>query len=150
MLKSTSKNTVKTEKINQPTEDFAESSISELNGLIKNGTIIPTQRTEILEVTRVFESIFIDGIKQSVQCVRLKSRPFAQNYADEEETNTATKSLTVHRFSQRILVSLAASIGGMVKFTHITQTFENPSTLLQINVFISAPREMILPSNTVL
>lgn len=42
--------------------------------------------------------------------MRKKSRPVAQNFGDEDASGIATKAPTIQRFSQRILLFLAASI----------------------------------------
>lgn len=66
----------------QAAAEFEVSRKEELDGLIENGTFIPTRIEDIPEGTRVFVSRFIDQLKRPEKGIRKKSRLVAQNYAD--------------------------------------------------------------------
>lgn len=61
------------------------------------------------------------------------------------------KETTVHRFSPRQLLSLAASMPDMKTFTRdVTQAYVQSETMLDPDVYISAPPEMQPPPESVL
>lgn len=83
--------------------------------------------------------------------MRRKSRLVAQNYCDEDAGIIPTKAPTIQRFSQRILLSLTASIPDMQVFTRdVTQAYIQRNKPLQIPVYIEAPKEMGLSEGEVL
>lgn len=89
---------------------FATSRKAELDGLLKNGTLLPLQRSDLLPNTRVFGSRFIDQLKKSENETRRKSLLVAQNYADDGARQIATEGPTVQSFSQHFLLRLVASV----------------------------------------
>lgn len=91
-------------------------------GLVRNGTFTLTKRTDIPMRNRIFGSRFIDLLKRAKYGLRRKSQLLAQPYDQEESTYIAIKDLTMHRFSERILLSVAVSRSRIHAFTHdITQ-----------------------------
>lgn len=110
-----------------------------------------TARSDIPEHMRIFASRFIGQLDRAGHGLRRKSQLVAQKCADQDSTAIATKAPKVHRFSQRILLSLAASLDGMEMFTRdVTQVSIQSDTPLESHVYIAAPAEMKLPPDTVL
>lgn len=82
--------------------------------------------------------------------MRRRSRLVAQNYGDDEDGKNATKAPTVHWFSQRLLLSLAASMLGMATFTgNVTQGSVQSESMSEREVYISAPPEIQLSPESV-
>lgn len=59
---------------------------------------------------RIFGSRFVDEIKRASEHFRRNSRLVAQNYSDEAASTIPTKTPTVPRFSQRLALSISASM----------------------------------------
>lgn len=57
--------------------------------------------------------MFKDELKQAEKGLRSKSGLVAQNYSDEWATHISTKATTIQRYSQRLVMSIAASINHM-------------------------------------
>lgn len=135
----------------EASKEFASSRSKELNGLLSNGTFEPTPRDQVPEGTRIFGSRFIDQLKKIEDGRIKKSRLVAQNYSDAKATEISTKAPTIQRSSQRLLLSIAASLKNTRPFTRdVTQAYLQSETNLERDVYISAPEEMNLPPGTVL
>lgn len=132
-------------------EDFRGSRRKEIEGLLQEGTFEIASRRDLPEGTRVFGSKFIDQLKRAGDAIRKKSRLVAQNYQDADAVKIATKAPTVQRFSQRVLLSLAASSTNMDLCTRdVTQAYVQSDKRLERPVFIKPPPEMGLSPDTVL
>lgn len=128
------------EKKNSLNPDFAESRKKELMGLLEEGTLERTDRRNLPAGTRVFGSRFIDEIKKAGERLRRKSRLVAQNYCDEDAGNIPKKAPTIQRFSQHILLVLAASIPTIEVFSRdVTQAYIQSTKPLRRPVYIEAP-----------
>ena len=119
--------------------------------MINDGTFIPVKASTLEPNTRIFGSRFVDELKKVGDDLRKKSRLIAQNYADEGAATIPTKAPTVQRFSQRIALSIAASISHMNTYTRdITQAYIQSQTQLERDVYIKAPDELGLDEDYVL
>lgn len=65
-------------------EEFAQSQITELYGLLPNGTFIQGKKEEIPAGTWILGSIFVYKLERAGKGTRMKGRLVAQNYADEQ------------------------------------------------------------------
>lgn len=73
------------------------------------------------------------------------------NYEDRDATMTAIRTLTVQRFSKRLVLSIAASLENMTCHTqHIIQAYTQSTNSLEHKVFIRLQTEMGLPASKVL
>lgn len=140
-----------TKKESERSIEFIKSRKQELKGLLMNGTFLPMDRAEIPHNTRVFGSRFVDELKRAERGLRRKSRLVAQNYSDEGATQIPTKAPTIQRATQRLVMSLAASIEDMTPFIRdVTQAYVQSRSKLERDVYIKAPTELDLPPDTVL
>ena len=127
-------------------EAFSQPRKDELSGLLRDGTFKPIRLTDIPTTARIFGSRFVDELKKVGDRLRKKSRLVAQNYADDGAASIATKAPTVQRFSQRVALSLAASMPPLEAYTRdITQAYIQSHTQLERDVHIRAPNELGLP-----
>lgn len=105
--------------------------MKELNGLGANGTFKPVPFSVVPEATRVFGTSFVDELKKADLGVFLKTRLVAQNYWNQDSSAIPTKAATVQRFSQRLILSLAASRTEWSPFLRdISQAYTKSSTPL--------------------
>lgn len=80
----------------------------ELEGLVENGALIPTNIADVPHDTGMFNSRFVDELRKVGESMNKKSRLVAQNYEDEAAAEIETQAPTVQRFSQRLLLSIEA------------------------------------------
>lgn len=131
--------------------DFQEAKLNELKGLVDDGTFEVVKESDIPTGTRIFNSRFIDELKKADKGLRLKSRLIAQTYGDEEAASIATKSPTMQRFAQRVMMSIAASQKSMTLYTRdITQAYVQSRTKIERTVHLRPPMEMGLSEGVVL
>lgn len=110
---------------------FTKARNEELRSLISNGTFEVTNRRDIPMGLRILGSRFIDELKKADNRLRRKSRLVAQNYNEADDARISTKAPTFQRYSQRLLVSLAASFPEMRLFTRdVTQAYVQSTWLL--------------------
>lgn len=106
-----------------------------MQGLLDNGTFTETKTSQIPEGTRIFGSRFIDELKSTEKGYRKKKRHVDQNYLDAGAAGIAMKEPTVQRLSQRLILSLAASMPDIEVFTrHITQAYIQSGSTLERDV----------------
>ena len=130
---------------------FAKSRKDELVGLLEGGTFKPVKESTVPPSSRIFGSRFVDELKKVGNGLRKKSRLVAQNYADDDATSISTKAPTIQRFSQRVALSVAASIPSLKGYVRdVTQAYIQSHTHLERDVFIKAPSELDLPPGHVL
>lgn len=125
----------------------------EWTGLLKNGTFKPTKMKDVEEGKWIFGSRFVDELKRAEKEGRLirKSRLVAQKYSDINVSERATKALTIQRFFQILLISLAASMDNMTIFSRdVTEAYVHSESKLERPVFIKPPKYMVLPGDFVL
>lgn len=142
---------VKVRKGSPEEKKLLRSRAQELNGLIKDGTFAPVKTKDIDGNPRIFGSRFVDEIKRVGDHMRRKSRLVAQNYSDEGASTIATKAPTVQRFSQRVALSIAASMKDLTMYTRdVTQAYVQSKTHLERPVYIHPPHELGMEKGTVL
>lgn len=116
-----------------------------MTGLVENGMFKTIIKEEVPQGTRIFWSRLVDEQKQAEQGTRKESRLVAQNCSGEDATYIATKTPTVQRSSQRLIMSLVAYIDGMKNFTRDgTQDYIQSSKKLERYVFITEPKEFCI------
>lgn len=80
--------------------------------------------------------------------IRKRSRLEAHNFGDRDAAGITTKAATVQRFSQRMLLILAASLtGGTIFSREVTQAYIQSTNLLERTVYVKAPPEIGLPDD---
>lgn len=127
---------------NSPQPSFVESRQKELNGLLENGVFRVVDATEIPLGTRIFNSRFVDEIKNpGTNKATEKSRLVVQAYNDREKEFVLTKSPTIQRVSQRIILALSAMLPLDFYLRDITQAYVQSSTELNRDLYIRPPIE---------
>lgn len=96
---------------------FDQTRVEEAEGLLKNGIFELVNVEDILRKAHVFYSRFIDTVITVNSRVRYKSKLVAKNYGDQDAAMIATKSPRVKRSSQRLVMSIAASLDNMSCYT---------------------------------
>lgn len=130
---------------------FAQPRKDELNGLLRNGTFKPIERSQVPSGSRVFNARFVDNMKRAGEGLRKKSRFVSQSYSDEEATTIPTKETTGQRLSQRTTLSIASSDDALDAILRdIIQAYIQAVSTLTRRVFILAPKEMGIPDGYVL
>lgn len=84
--------------------------MDELNVLLMYGTFNPVLESTIPGTSRIFESRFVEELKEVGERLKKKSLLVTRNYSDEGSTSIVTKALTVQQFSQRLALCFAASM----------------------------------------
>lgn len=83
--------------------------------------------------------------------LRKNSRLVAQNHSDTAEAETPTKNPTIQKFSQRLLLSLFASMKHMILLSRdVTQDYVQSDRALEPPVYIWPPAEMFLSTDVFL
>lgn len=74
-----------------------------------------------------------------------------QNYGYDQTAAIVTEVPTKQRFTQRLIVSVAAALNNLSVHTRdITQAYSQSRTKLEKDVHIKAPEEMDLPFSSVM
>lgn len=84
---------------------------------MKDGPSVTIYQSTLKPSTRIVGSKFTEELKKVDDKLKKKSRLIAKNCADGRERTITTKSPTVQLFSQRITLSVAASIQKMPTYT---------------------------------
>jgi hypothetical protein len=124
---------------------YEDSRQSEIAGLLEKGVFQVTPRSEVLEGARVFNSRFVDEIKnKGTENELKKSRLVVQAYNDENKHVVLTQSPTIQRISQRIILSIAAmetETTGLY-LRDISQAYVQSTTLLNRDFYVNPPLEL--------
>lgn len=116
-----------------------------------HGTFVKVHESRIDGRVRIIGSRFVDELKMVGDRLKKKYRLIVQNYADYGAKSIATKATTVQRSSQRVALSIAASMTNMGTYTRdITQAYIQSHTELERDVYIRALPELELPPDYVL
>ncbi|OXV05628.1 hypothetical protein Egran_06604 [Elaphomyces granulatus] len=92
---------------------FSESRNKEINGLLEKGVFKIINKSEIPHGTRIFNSRFVDEIKNpGTDQAFEKSRLVVQAYNDHGKDLVLTQSPTIQRVSQRLILALTAMLKG--------------------------------------
>jgi ribonuclease HI len=130
---------------------FAESREKELRGLLERGTFVVVKR-ERASGKRIYGTRFVDAVKSyGTSEAVTKSRLVVQAFNDRASRQVLTGAPTVQRFSQRLLLSMAACFPDMKLFTRdVTQAYIQAETELTREVYVEAPSEMGLTDDEIL
>ena len=133
---------------------FSESRNKEINGLLEKGVFKIINRSEIPHGTRIFNSRFVDEIKNSgTNKAFEKSRLVVQAYNDHGKDLVLTQSPTIQRVSQRLILALTAMLKGNgmdLYLRDITQAYTQSTTLLSRDFFVRPPPELGLEEHQIL
>jgi hypothetical protein len=131
----------------QPQPDYTKSRETELNGLLNNGVFEIVTADDVPPTARIFNSRFVDTIKNAGTPQAFeKSRLVVQAYKDDEKKGVLTQAPTIQRASQRLLLSLAASIPELeVHLRDISQAYTQSETNLARDFFVRPPKELQMP-----
>lgn len=95
---------------------------TEFRRLLKNKTFLPIHESEVPESIRIFVSRFGDDLERGeMDLLMNKSRLITHNYCYNGSKDISTKAKSVHRMTQRLVVSLLSSIEDLLR-TPETQT----------------------------
>lgn len=107
-------------------------------------------KTKVLQGTRIFVSSFIDELKKAEKGLSKMSRIVAQNNSDEVATNIARKNPTIQISTQRLVMSLTASMNMLTPFTRYdTEAYLQSRSNLE-ELYKLSHKEMGFAPNTVL
>jgi hypothetical protein len=96
---------------------FAESRAAERHGLIKKTNVqICLSLSSVLEGSRVYKTRWLDIKKNIAGQSVTKSRLIAANYRDHDSRQIPTRSPTVTKAVQHIVMCMAASLDGTLTF----------------------------------
>ena len=96
-----------------PLPPFTTSRRKELNGLLKSGVFEVVDITDIPQGIRIFNSRFVDEIKNpGTASAFKKSRLVVQAYKDTEKDMVLTQSPTIQRVSQRLILTITVILPG--------------------------------------
>jgi hypothetical protein len=124
---------------------YEDSRQAEIEGLLEKGVFAVTLRSEVPEGIRIFNSRFVDEIKNEGTDKELrKSRLVVQAYNDQEKYAVLTQSPTIQRISQRIILSIAAMTTETtgLYLRDISQAYVQSTTLLNRDFYVKPPREL--------
>ena len=123
---------------------FVESRKKEINGLFEKGCFEIVSISDVLHETRIFNSRFVDEIKNigTVDAYE-KSRLVMQAYNDDGKAKMLTQAPTIQRMSQRLILTLTASMSHLnLFFRDISQAYVQSTTSLARKFFIRPPVEL--------
>jgi hypothetical protein len=124
---------------------YEDSRQTEIAGLLEKGVFAVTSRTDVPEGVRIFNSRFVDEIKNKGTEKELrKSRLVVQAYNDESKHIVLTQSPTIQRISQRVILSIAAMTTETtgLYLRDISQAYVQSTTMLNRDFYINPPREL--------
>ena len=130
---------------------FIESRKSELRGLNKRNTFKIVNASSVPKGTRVYGTRWVDAIKMVDGKEVEKSRLVAQNVRDKGAAAIPTRSPTVSRMGQRMLVATASLYPHHSSYVRdISQAYIQSSTTLERDVYLKPPPEMNLAEDELL
>jgi len=124
----------------------------EIAGLLRRGTFEIVPIADVPARTRIYKLKFVDTEKVGPNQERyIKSRLVAQNYRDAGAATIPTRSPTVTRWAQRLLLLLAALFPELdVYLRDISQSYTQSTSALQRNVYLRPPADFGLIEGFVL
>ena len=131
--------------------DFEESRTKEIRGLLKRGTFQIVHRDSVPNGERIYGTKWVDVIKQVDGKSVPKSRLVAQNYCDEGALEISTRSPTISRTGQRLVLATAAQNADHVLYSRdIIQAYLQSQSELERSIFLKPPMELNLDDDFVL
>lgn len=132
-------------------KEFEKSREEEIKGFIENGNFKLVRFSEIAKEIRIFGSRFIDLIKAADNVIWYRGQLGAKEYGEKDAKTIEMRAPTVRRPTQRLLLSLAASLERLCCPTRdITHAYPQSGTSLKRYVYIGMPHEMSITSWKVL
>lgn len=135
-------------------ETFIANTISqarqkELNDLMERMVFIAVEPSVVPEGTRIFGSRWVDTIKnEGTPRTFAKSRLVVQAYKDQGKNFVLTQAPTIQRESQRIMLSVTASVisGNIGLYLRdISQAYVQSLTRINREFYVRPPPELNLP-----
>jgi hypothetical protein len=134
----------------QDDSQYETSRETEIAGLLEKGVFEVVPRSDVPEGVRIFNSRFVDEIKNEGTNKELKkSRLVVQAYHDDDKHTVLTQSPTIQRISQRVILSIAAmtiDTTGLY-LRDISQAYVQSTSLLNRDFYIKPPRELATKLN---
>ena len=128
----------------QPT--YTDSRQKEINGLLEKGVFEVIDITTIPQGKRVFNSRFVDEIKnKGTDLAFEKSRLVVQAYNDDKKELVLTQSPTIQRSSQRLILAMAPALfknSTTLYLRDISQAYVQSTSLLNRDFYIKPPHEV--------
>ena len=123
---------------------FTASRQKEISGPLEKGVFKIVQFEDIPAGARVFNSRFVDEIKNAgTEKAFEKSRLVVQAYNDINKSLVLTQSPTIQRVSQRLLICLATTISNTkLYFRDVTQAYVQSTSDLNLDFYIRPPHEL--------
>ena len=132
-------------------DTFHESRLKEIRGLFARGTFRIVKSSEVPTSSRIYGTRWVDVMKDVDGAEVPKSRLVAQAYADEGAATLCTKSPTVSRAGQRIVLATAAQEKDTILYTRdITQAYLQSHSSLERCIYLKPPLELNLSDEFVL
>jgi hypothetical protein len=89
---------------------FEESRTIEINDFLERGIFEFVPKVAVFSNIRIFNSRFVDIVKNKESILFEKSRLVVQVYKDSEKEFVLTQLLTIQRVSQRLIIALVVSL----------------------------------------
>jgi hypothetical protein len=132
---------------------FLESRKAELLGLQQQGMFRVVKCSSVPPHTRVYGTRWVDTQKSVKGQQVPKSRLVATNYRDHGARSLPTRSPTVTKAAQRVVIATAASMMSEANVPYvrdIKQAYTQATTKLVREVYLRAPKEMELGDDEIL
>lgn len=140
--------------ITTPSEEhtFEQSRMNELEGLKSEQFFEVLKRSSVPYGAKIHKTKWVDSLKTKDDgTTHEKSRLVAQNFHDPGAASIATRSPTVTRLSQRLVLTSAAMMQYHATYVRdISQAYIQSETKLECSVYLEAPKEMNLDDDEVL
>ena len=115
----------------------------EITGLLKKGVFKITKLINIPQGIRLFNSRFVDKIKNpGTNKAFKKSRLVIQAYNNQEKEFVLTQSPTIQRVSQRLILCIAAIELHSLYLQDISQAYIQSTTNLNCEFYVRLPHEL--------
>lgn len=128
------------------THQFKDSRKKEIMGLLEKGVFEIVDIEDIPQGTRIFNSRFVDEIKNSgTHKAFEKSRLVVQAYADQGKDLVLTQSPTIQRVSQRLILCITAIMqdeNTKLYLRDISQAYVQSTTTLNRSFYVNPPQEL--------
>lgn len=127
---------------------ISEARHKELTDLIENKVFKITNKTDVPGNVRIFGSKWVDTIKnEGTPKAFAKARLVVQAYNDEGKYEVLTQSPTIQRVSQRVILSIAASVldsQTSLYLRDISQAYVQSTTKINREFYVRPPPELDL------
>lgn len=134
-----------------PQPPFTESRHKKINGLLKKDAFEVVAISDVPSGMRIFNSRFVDEIKNDTAIAFEKSRLVVQAYNDHGKDAILTQSPTIQQMSQRLILSLAACMQQYDLYLRdISQAYIQSTTHLNREFFVRPLQELELQSDSIL